>query len=567
MPRIVRAFTVGVFLCFTVHAQTANKCEALTSIDASALPNHTTRITSAVSKAASPATTNPGGRGGLPALPAHCEIRGRINERTGANGQRYAINFHLRLPDAWNNKFFFEGGGGSNGNVGEALGNLQGQQPMVAVALGYAVVSQDSGHDNAANNDPKLNGSQTFGFDEQARIDFGYNSYDQVTQVAKAIIKGYYGKAPERSYYVGCSEGGREAMMMSQRFPDYYDGILACAPGFKLPKSVLAHAWDTQALAAISSDKDPNGTPFVNKAFTDEDLNLVAKAILAACDKMDGAEDGMVQNFSGCKAPLVQLSLSAIACRDNKQPDCLSTSQISAIKKMFAGPKNSKNEPLYSDWAFDAGVSTPGWRVWKLGMFNSPANSSIYLTLGSGATSAIFTTPPVPEPASGAGPIDYLLNYNFDKDAPKIFSESGTFAESAWSFMHADSTDLSAFQKRKGKLLIVHGVSDPVFSVNDTISWLEAVNKANKGKASDFVRLFAVPGMNHCSGGPATDRYDAFSALVNWVEKQAAPDSIMASAGPGAPWPNRTRPLCSYPAYPRYKGSGSIEDAANFTCK
>jgi hypothetical protein len=127
----------------------------------------------------------------------------------------------MRLPSQWNGKFFFEGGGGSNGNAGEALGNLQGQQTTNALVLGYAVVSQDSGHDNATNNDPKLNGSQTFGFDEQARLDFGYNSYDQVTQAAKALIKLYYGKGPERSYYLGCSEGGREAMMMSQRFPDY----------------------------------------------------------------------------------------------------------------------------------------------------------------------------------------------------------------------------------------------------------------------------------------------------------------------------------------------------------
>ena len=175
-----------------------------------------------------------------------------MNDRTGANGQHYAIRFHLRLPTAWNGRFFFEGGGGSNGNLGDALGNLQGQQPTNALVLGYAVVSQDSGHDNAVNNDPKLNGTLTFGFDEQARLDFGYNSYDQVTQAAKALIKVYYGKPPERSYYVGCSEGGREAMMMSQRFPDYFDGILACSPGFKLPKAAVAEAWDTQAFAEVA---------------------------------------------------------------------------------------------------------------------------------------------------------------------------------------------------------------------------------------------------------------------------------------------------------------------------
>jgi feruloyl esterase len=200
-------------------------------------------------------------------------------------------------------------------------------------------------------------------------------------------------------------------------------------------------------------------------------------------------------------------------------------------------------------------------------MFNAPANSSINATLGSGAVSAIFTTPPVPQPSSGAAPLEFLLRFDFDKDAPKIFAESGEFARASWDFMKADSTDLSAFQKHGGKLLITHGVSDPVFSVNDIISWVTDVTRKNKGKASEFVRFFAVPGMTHCGGGPSTDRYDAFNALVNWVEKQIPPDVIIATAGPATPWPNRTRPLCLYPAYPHYKGTGSIDDAASFVCR
>src|ERR1700728_3676003 len=204
----LKILTIFVFALTASAQSNPDKCTAL--LGATQLPNPTTAITSAALKPASPAVANPGGRGSIPALPAHCEIRGKINDRTGANGQHYAINFHMRLSVDWNGKFFFEGGGGTNGNIGDALGNLQGQQPTNALVLGYAVVSQDSGHDNAVHNDPKLNGTQTFGFDEQARLDFGYNSYDQVTQTAKALIRAYYGKAPERSYYVGCSEGGRE---------------------------------------------------------------------------------------------------------------------------------------------------------------------------------------------------------------------------------------------------------------------------------------------------------------------------------------------------------------------
>ena len=550
-------FLAVAFALFASAQESADKCSALTSTGKN--------ITSAALKPASAAVSNPGGRGSIPALPAHCEVRGKMNERTGANGQHYVINFHMRLPVDWNGKFFFEGGGGSNGNIGDALGNLQGQQPTDALALGYAVVSQDSGHDNAVNSDAKLNGSQTFGFDEQARLDFGYNSYDLVTQAAKALIKVYYGKPPARSYYVGCSEGGREAMMMSQRFPDYYDGILACSPGFKLPKAGVAEAWDTQAFAEVakaSGVNDPNGEPFINKTFTDADMSLVANNVLAACDKLDGLEDGIIANFPACKP-----KLTGLTCKGDKDAACLTADQIAALEKVFGGPKNSKGQALYADWAWDAGIGNPGWRVWKLGMFAAPVNSSINAMLGSPAVSAIFTTPPTPVPSTGAAPVAYLLNFNFDSDAAKIFAESGTYSKSAWDFMQAGSTDLSAFNKHGGKLLITHGVSDPIFSVNDTIAWVNEVNKLNKGKASDFVRFFAVPGMNHCGGGPSTDRYDAFGALVAWVEAKTAPERIVATAGPMTPWPGRTRPLCEYPAYAHYKGAGSIEDAANFVCK
>jgi hypothetical protein len=133
--------------------------------------------------------------------------------------------------------------------------------------------------------------------------------------------------------------------------------------------------------------------------------------------------------------------------------------------------------------------------------------------------------------------------------------------------MMASSTDLSAFRNRGGKLVIVQGVSDPIFSIKDTLNWWNDLNQANAGKAADFVRVFAVPGMNHCAGGPATDQFDAFSALVDWVEHSAAPEQIVAKAGAAAPWPGRTRPLCPYPQQARYKGTGSIEDAANFVCK
>lgn len=550
-------------------AQDAQKCGDLTR--AKSLPNPTTVISSATLNAASAA------KGNTPALPEHCEVLGRINERAGVNGQRYAIKFHLRLPSAWNGRFFFEGGGGANGNLGNALGNLQGQQRTNALVLGYAVVSQDAGHDNRANNDPKLNGTLTFGFDPQARLDFGYNSYDQVTQAAKALITLYYGRAPERSYFVGCSEGGREGMMMSQRFPTYFDGILACSPGFKLPKAAIAEAWDTQAFAAAAKASgiyDRFAEPFLNKTFTDEDLELASQAILGGCDGLDGLKDGIIDDFPACTSAIVEPQFTAITCKGPKRTNCLAQAQVTALEKVFGGVRNSKGEQLYSTWPWDRGIGgasgsayNQGWRIWKIGAFDAPNNSSINTTLGSGAVSALFTTPPVPVAASGAAPMAYLMGIDFDKDAARIFAESGVYTKSSWDFMMASSTDLSSFKNRGGKLLIVQGVSDPVFSINDTIGWWNDVNKMNGGAAASFVRLFAVPGMNHCAGGPATDRFDAFTALVNWVEKNTAPQQIVATAGPASPWPGRTRPLCAYPAQARYNGSGSIEDAQNFSCR
>jgi len=573
-PRTLYLLSAGLLLLIRTAAgqDLSPKCMALAAVNAKLVPGSATAITAARLNAASAA------QGNTPALPEHCEVLGKMNERVGVNSQPYAIRFHLRLPAAWNGRFFFEGGGGSNGNLGNAYGNLQGQQRSNALTLGYAVVSQDSGHDNAVNNDPNRNGAQTFGFDPQARLDFGYNSYDLVTQAAKALIQTYYGRAPERSYYVGCSEGGREGMMMSQRFSAYYDGILACSPGFQLPKAALfGEVADTQTYAALAKTfgmYDRFGQPLLNKTFTDEDLDLAVQAILSACDRLDGLEDGIVDNFPGCTTGVVGPKLAAITCKGPKRTACLAAAQVNALEKVFDGANNSKGELLYADWAWDRGIGgrvgdayAQGWRAWKLGAYDTPQNASISTTLGAGAVSALFTTPPTPVPTSNGAPLAFLLGIDFDRDAAKLYAESGIYTKSAWDFMLASSTDLAAFRNRGGKLLLVHGVSDPIFSIKDTIHWWNDVNLVNQGNAADFVRLFAVPGMNHCAGGPATDRFDAFTALVNWVEKGAAPTQLVAAAGPNTPWPGRTRPLCAYPQQARYKGTGSIEEAANFACR
>jgi feruloyl esterase len=553
-------------------AVATDSCSALRQLDPARFPNSRTQILSATANAATAA------KGKAPAAPEHCEVLGKINERTGVNAQPYAIKFHLRLPAAWNGNFFFEGGGGSNGNVGNAFGNLQGAQPGNALALGYAVVSQDSGHDNAVNNDAARNGTVTFGFDAQARLDFGYNSYDQVTQAAKAIVQIYYGRAPQRSYFVGCSEGGREGMVVSQRFPQHFDGVLACAPGLTLHKAALyGHSWDVQSFAEVSAATgiyDRNGQPLLNKTFTDEDLDLASQAILSGCDGLDDLTDGVIDNFRACTAAVVTPKIEAARCAGPKRVTCLSAAQVAAILKVYAGAKNAQGQALYSDWAFDRGIGgkignnyNQGWRSWKIGAYDAPQNGAIIATLGSASVSAVFTTPPTEVAAAGAAPLAFLRSVNVQNAGSKLTATSGEYTTPVADFMRADSTDLSGFKTRGGKLVIVQGVSDPVFSINDTIRWWEELNRVNNGAAADFARMYAVPGMNHCGGGPATDQFDAFAALTAWVEKSTAPAQIVATAGNATPWPGRTRPLCAYPAQARYNGSGSIEDARSFTCR
>lgn len=551
------------------------RCAALTTA-AFPLPIGPTRIvTSAFNSAAA---AQPGRQGGplRPALPEHCEVVGRINERAGVRGQNYAVAFRLRLPTDWNGRFFFQGGGGTNGSIGDGLGALQGQQPGVALTSGYAVVTQDSGHDNTTNNDPAVAGAQSFGFDPQARSDFGYNSYDQVTRTAKAIVRQFYGRAPEKSYFVGCSEGGREGLMVSQRFPEHFDGILSCDPGLHLPRAAAAQAFDSQMFATVAREQglvDANGHPFLNKTFTDDDLALVAAAVASACDGLDGLADGMVQQFTACTSAVVAPALARVTCAAAKADGCLSATQVKALTSIFDGLKSASGDAIYTPWPWDVGIGgktatgfNNGWRLWKLGAYSASQNSGLNTTLGGGALAAVFSTPPAISPATGGGQAAFVLGFNLENTRRLQSATTAAYREAVEDYMRADRTDLSAFRRHGGRLIVVHGASDPVFSILDTVAWFTEVTRANATAAS-FVRFFAVPGMNHCNGGPSTDRFDAFGALVAWVERGTAPDRIVATAGPNTPWPGRTRPLCPFPAVARYNGNGSIEEAASFSCR
>jgi hypothetical protein len=501
-----------------------------------------------------------------PALPAHCEVIGAAQSRGGRNGQAYAIRFHMRLPTRWNDRFVFEGGGGLNGQIGNALGSLSNNAP-VAVAQGYAVVSQDSGHDGS-NADPAFNGEAAFGFDPVARENYGHASLRIVADAAKAIIRAYFGRAPRYSYFIGCSKGGQEGMMFAQRYPTVFDGILASAPGFSLPRAAIAQTWDTASFANIVRDPVTARVSLseLSRAFSADDLQRARTAILKACDDLDGLADGIVADARACTTPKVMAQLKAVQCAEGRPGNCLSAAQLDALLRVMQGPRDSAGRQIYSDWLWPASIASDGWRYWKLGSADG-AVPPLNVLLGGPALASLFSMPPKVVGANPQAFLDYQLGYDFDRDAATIYSVQAPFRHSPWEDIGARSPNLDGLRAHKAKLLVPHGDADPVFSLADTEAWFDEVNARYDGGAADFVRVFPVPGMCHCGGGVTTDQYDAFSALKSWVEGGVAPDRIVATAAKDTPWPGRTRPLCPYPLVARYKGTGDIEAADSFVCK
>lgn len=542
-------------------------CAALLS--AGNWPDPSMRIVSAQSQAAG--TVLDLGRGGKsPPLPTHCEVTGVLQERTGQDGQRYAIHFHLRLPDQWNGRFLFQGGGGTNGEIGDAIGMTpNGAAP--ALTQGFAVVSQDSGHSNADNADPARGGAVAFGFDAEARRNYGHASLKLTYDAARAILARHYGRDPDHSYFAGCSKGGQEGMAFAQRYPDAFDGILAAAPGFALPKAAIAEAWDTQTYAALVRQPSAKSVPIgrLAAAFSDSDLMLARSAVLAACDAKDGLADGLVQAFGQCTTPEVTAALHTRMCSGTKNASCLSAGQIDALIRGFSGPHDSHGRALYASFPWDAGMADTGWRIWKLGLGGGagPTVPAINAAMGAPALATLFSTPPRllgPSPQDG---MDAQLAYDFDRDPAAINAVAPGFPRSGWEDVSARSSDLAGFRRRGAKMIVPHGVSDPVFSLNDTLDWWREVDRRNQGRAASFVRVFPVPGMAHCAGGPATDQFDALAALVRWVEQGKAPERIEASAGRMTPWPGRSRPLCPYPLVARaMPGAKDTERSAAFAC-
>jgi feruloyl esterase len=487
-------------------------------------------------------TRRPGNAATGDPLGGHCVLKGYMDRRTGVDGNSYAIGYELSLPDDWNGRLLYIGGGGNDGSLRDTSlsASISGGTPS-PLGQGFAVVSTDAGHQGPT--------AASFGFDPQARIDHAYNAHDKTAQAAKQVIAVRYGQQPRHAYFAGCSGGGRQGMMFSQRFPDYFDGIIVGAPAMRVSSgATVAAMWNHIKFTAIAPDN--GGGKILSQAFSNADLSLLADAINTSCDAADGVVDGLVSTRPGT----CNFDPAVLQCAGAKTATCLTAAQVGALKDVFGGPRNSAGQALYAGQPWDPGVRGPGWRAWTLGTSTTATPNSAYAALMSDALKHEFFTPP--------DPTFDILTFDFDTDPQRMEEFSKVYDT------YRDTT-LSAYQASGGKFMLVHGMSDPIFSALESQAYYEQLAANNGGMAAvqDWARAYYVPGMNHCSGGPATDTFDAIQAMVDWVEKGTAPDRIQAWARPNnAYFPNRTRPLCPYPKYARYNGSGSIEDAANFTC-
>jgi len=489
----------------------ADRCAAF----ANQVPGSDVRIASAKHIAVTPAgTAQPGGPPLATALPAHCRIEGMINERKGAGGKTYGIGFAIALPDDWNGRFLLQGGGGLNGSVGAPIGPVaSGDRP--ALSRGFAVISHDSGHKGAGFDD-------SFLVDQRAALDFAETSVLTVARLGKDITTRYYGKPISHSYMTGCSTGGREGMLASQRYPELFDGIIVGAPAMRTGDSNLGVEY-TQVLFNQAAPKGPDGKPIMAQVLNAAARKTIIDGILGQCDGLDGLKDGMIENVAQCR-----FDPKKLLCKPGQKEGCISAGQVRALELGLAGPKDKAGYPIYVPMAADTGIaSTP------IG----------YLPTGG------------PGPF---GPPSSATSIDLDARANEVRNH-------AWQRLTDTNywTGLNTYLDRGGKMIFYHGVSDFWFSPFATTDYYDRAAKTNGKAFTDASRLYMVPGMLHCAGGNSFDQFDMLSPLVDWVEQGKAPESIAAQRRAPS---TETRPLCPFPSHAQYDG-GDAKVAASFSCK
>jgi pimeloyl-ACP methyl ester carboxylesterase len=444
----------------------------------------------------------------------YCKLTGFFEKRTGADNLPYAIGFGLSLPDDWNGKFLFQGGGGLNGLIREPLGSTAaGDVP--ALFRGFAVASTDGGHQSNTVFDP------SFFADQRALLNFYAGAVEKSTQVALELLETVYQQSPKQRYFVGCSTGGREAMTMSQRFPELFDGIIVGAPARQTNYSEIADLWSAKRLRLASNDQQ---TP----PFSTVQQQAIVTEVLAQCDATDGLADGLIFDVEGC-----DFKAEKLLCETNSASNaCLNQGQVSALKDAFAGPRSQSGEQVYPGFYFDTGIAATGQR----------------------SVPGLLQAVPGPLGAQ-------FINEPFDINKQLAIAKNFPLAGG-----NALLTNLTTFAHNGGKIMFFHGVSDPWFSAKDTLQYYQAMLADNGGDAAtNWSQFYFVPGMGHCGGGEQTlDNFDMLTKLDNWVENQQQPTSVVAT---GQSMPGISRPLCPYPQIPFYTGQGDAQLASAFECR
>jgi Tannase and feruloyl esterase len=455
--------------------------------------------------------------------PDQCRVTGMIAPE---------IAFEVSLPAKWNGRFYMIGNGGHAGESLEDAGRVA--QRNQAVQLGFAVAQTNTGHD--ARKEP--GGTFVMSNPEKA-IDYAWRAVHLTATIAKEITKDYYGKGIARAYWNSCSNGGRQGLLEAQRFPDDFDGIVANAPWVDQTGFTIGALWNQRALSAAP--------------VTPAKLALVAEKVMAKCDAVDGLKDGLIDDPRKCSFNPVRDVPVCAAGSDGA--DCLTAAQAETVAKIYSGPM-SKGKQIFPGYMPGSeavttggfgGGSGSGWL--NVIVSAQPEGKPADFNLAENTMRYLVFTPPKPD-------YDYKT-FDFDRDPP-LLNEWSKKAD-------AKDTDLSKFRKRGGKLLMTYGWADPILQPMAGVNYYEQATAKNGPTTPDFFRLFMVPGMSHCGGGIGPDRHDPMTAMINWVEKDKAPSTMVASRVVNNQVV-RTRPLCAYPQVARYSGTGSIDDAANFRC-
>jgi hypothetical protein len=502
----------------------AASCESLATLS---LPN--SQINIAESRSAGEFMP-PGGRP-IAALPGFCRVAGAIQPSAESD-----IRFEVWLPASnWNGKFQGIGNGGYAGAIGFA-------GLASAVRNGYATASTDTGHqDGGTSAKWALNHPEKI-------IDFGYRAIHETAISAKAIIRAFYGELPKRSYFSSCSNGGRQALMEAQRYPGDYDGIIAGAPA-----NYWTHLLSSAASGAVATLAEP--ASYIPAA----KLQAIQAAALAQCDGADGVKDRVIENPLACR-----FDPDVLLCKAEESNSCLTVQQLAALKKIYGGLTNKKGQPIFPGLSPGGEAERGGWADWITG--EAPEKSAMFAYGTQFFKNMVFSNP------------DWQFR-SFDPDRDVKIAD-----ERMARFLNSTEPDLSAFQKRDGKLILYHGWSDAAIPAVNTINYYESViSKMGASASSAFVRLYMVPGMEHCGGGAGPnsfgqglksngDRFHSIdAALEAWVEQGIAPDRIIATKYETNTDAKsaivRTRPLCVWPEIAKYKGSGSQDEEANFVCQ